>query len=121
MMVEAKHRLGPRVLGGDAGEFELLLQTEGFGEITIGVETGKAIHRIFAKAEDFADFANGAASAIADDICRHRGAATAVAPIDFLDDAFAAVATGKIEIDVGPRGAAVGSDAAVVEKPIEEQ
>ena len=57
------------------------------------------------ESERLAHFARGHAIAIGDDVGGHGGAALAVSLVDILDDFFALVAAGQIEIDVGPLAA----------------
>jgi hypothetical protein len=63
---------------------------------------GESIDGIVFEGERFADFTGGAAAAIGDHVGGHRCAKPAVFLVDVLDDALAAIATRKIEIDVGP-------------------
>jgi len=84
LAVKAHHGLGARVVGGDAGHAELLLQLEGLREIAVGVEAGEAVKGVGAEAEDFADLAHDVAAAVGDDVCGHSGAAAAVARVDLL-------------------------------------
>jgi hypothetical protein len=50
-------------------------------------------------------FAPRHAVAIGDDVGGHGGAAFAIAFVQILNDAFALIAAGQIEIDVGPLAA----------------
>ena len=54
------------------------------------------------KIERLADLARRASAAIRDHVRRHGRAVFAVAPVDFLDHAFAPIAARQIEIDVRP-------------------
>ena len=67
------------------------------------------------EAQSLAHFARSHAAAIGDDIGGHGSAALAVAFVQILNDAFALVAAGKIEIDVRPLAAFFGK------KTLEEQ
>ena len=75
-------------------------------------ETGELI---FFEAERLADLARGRAAAIADDVSGHGSAEFAIALVDVLDDLFAMIAGGQIEIDVGPLAAVLA------EETLEEQ
>src|SRR6266849_9029548 len=66
----------------------------------------KAIENAWRKIQRFADLARCAAPAVCNHVRGHGRAVFAVAPINFLDDRFAPVAAGKIEIDIGPAFAA---------------
>ena len=44
-----------------------------------------------------------------------------VAAVDLLDDGFAQIAAGEVEVDVGPRRASVGTDAAFAEETFKEE
>ena len=63
------------------------------------------------EAQGLAHFAPGHAVAIGDDVGGHGGAAFAIAFVQILNDAFALVAAGQIEIDVGPLAAFFGQKA----------
>ena len=119
--METDHGLGAWMLRRNTTHLELLLQIERVRKISVGVEARETIQRVVAEAEDFADFACRAAAAIGDDVGGHRRAALAVTPVDLLNDALAAFAAREIEIDVGPRRVAVGADATVAEKALEEE
>ncbi len=67
------------------------------------------------EAERLPHFARRAPAAIGDHVGRHAGAVLAVALVDVLNDALAAIAAGQIEIDVRPLAAFFR------EKPLEEQ
>lgn len=67
-----------------------------------GAEVAKAVRDGVWKAEDFRDFAEGGAGAVGDDVCGHGGAVGGVFFIDVLDDGFAALAGGEVDVDVGP-------------------
>src|ERR1700680_236391 len=67
------------------------------------------------KTQSLAHFARSHAAAISDDVGGHGSAALAIAFIQILNHAFALVATGEIEINVGPFAAFLGK------KPLEEQ
>src|SRR5439155_3598343 len=83
--------------------------------IAVGEQIGKSVDDVIRDVERFANFARGAASAVGDDVGGHGRAMFAVAAINFLDSAFAAIAAGQIDIDVGP------AFAAFAEKAFEEQ
>ena len=76
---------------------------------------GNLLQRFRIEAQSFAHFARGHAVAIGDDVGGHGGAAFAVALVDILDNFFAFVAAGQVEIDVGPLAALFGK------KALEEQ
>ena len=65
---------------------------------------------LLVEAECFADFARSGTAAIGDDIGGHGGAECAVALVDVLDDTFALIAGGQVEIDVGPFAAAFAEE-----------
>src|SRR6266567_6486549 len=67
------------------------------------------------EAEDFANFARCHATAVSDDVSSHGGAAFAIAAVQILDDGFAIVAAGEIEINVRQLAAFFG------EKSLEQQ
>src|SRR5438132_6619129 len=75
----------------------------------------EAIENAWRKIERFANLACGAAPAVCNHVRGHGRAVFAVTPINFLDDRFAAIAAGKIEIDIGP------AFAAFVQEPFENQ
>ena len=109
--IKRKERLGARVVQGHAGLLKLRAQFQRVREIAIGKEMGKPSQHIIGKIERFADFARGAAASISDHIRGHGGAATAIAPINFLNGLFAAVAAGQIQIDIRPALAALAEEA----------
>ncbi len=76
---------------------------------------GNFLERFRIEAQSLAHFARGHAIAIGDDVGGHGGAACAVTLIDILNDFFALVAAGQVEIDVGPLAALFGK------KSLEEQ
>lgn len=102
LVVEADHGLGARMVGGDAGGRELLLQWERIGEIAVGAQSRETIQGVVGETEDLADFADGTTPAVSDDIGGHGGAAGGVGLVDALDDALAEFAAGEIEIDIRP-------------------
>ena len=63
---------------------------------------GEAVGDLFGEAEDLGHFAEGGAGAVGDDVGGHGGAAGGVLFEDVLDDGFAAVAGGEVDVDVGP-------------------
>ncbi len=63
------------------------------------------------KAQGLADLARRRPCAVGDDIGGHGGAVRPVALVDVLDDLFALVAGGQVEIDVGPLAALLGQEA----------
>ena len=65
---------------------------------------------VWREAEDLADIARGAASAIADDICSHRRAMFAVTLVDVLNDALPLIAARKVDVDVGHFAALFGEE-----------
>ena len=69
---------------------------------------GNFVERFGIESESLAHFARGHAVAIGDDVGGHGGAALAVSLVDVLDDFFALVAAGQVEIDVGPLAAFFG-------------
>src|SRR6185295_18243871 len=58
--------------------------------------------RFVVEVERLPDFARGRASAISDDVCRHRRSMFSVALINVLNRLLALLSTRQIEIDVGP-------------------
>src|SRR6266487_172855 len=96
-----------RVRLWQTGLFNLRFELERVRKIAAGKQMRKAVDDARRKIERLADFPRRTASAIADDICRHRCAVFAVATINFLDHRFPAIATGKIEIDIRPAFAAL--------------
>src|SRR5947208_8643807 len=70
-----------------------------------GNRGGNFGERFGIKSQRLAHFAVGHAIAIGDDVGGHGGAAFAVSLVDVLNDFFALVAAGEIEIDVGPLAA----------------
>ena len=75
----------------------------------------EAGERVFIEAKHLAHFARGGTSAIGADVGGHGRAALAVTFVDILNNFFALIAAGKIEIDVGPLAAFFG------EKALKEQ
>ncbi len=76
---------------------------------------GNFVERFGIEAQRLAHFARGHASAISDDVGGHGRAALAVTLVNVLNDFFALIAAGEIEIDVGPFAALFGK------KALEEQ
>ncbi len=70
-----------------------------------GDSGGNFLERFRIEAERLAHFARSHAVAVSDDVGGHGGAALAVTLVDMLDDFFALVAAGQVEIDVGPLAA----------------
>src|SRR5208282_2288824 len=119
------------VLHGEA-EFVIFAQA-GMGEIESGVAKaavervvfvaklpgghggGNFVERFRIETESLAHFARGHTIAISNDVGGHGGAALAVFCVEILDNLFALVAAGEIEIDVRPLAAFFG------EKAFEEQ
>src|SRR5438552_11615379 len=54
------------------------------------------------KAEHFAHLPGGKFRTVSNKVCRHAGAAPAVALIDILDHLFAVIAGRQVQINVGP-------------------
>ena len=73
-------------------------------------ETCQSLQCFHIKAEYLAHLARGRPATISDDIRGHRGAKLAISLIDGLNRAFALIAAGKIEIDVGPLAALFGKE-----------
>src|SRR5262249_48639402 len=67
-------------------------------------EAREAVDLLGGKAEDLADLAGGAAVAVGDDVRGHGRAPRAVALVDVLDHALAAVAPRQGEVPVPPPG-----------------
>ncbi len=65
-------------------------------------QPGEAAQGFFIEAERFADLACGGATAIGNDVGSHGGAELAVALVYILNGLLALIATGQVEIDVGP-------------------
>src|ERR1035437_7229005 len=63
------------------------------------------------EAQRLADLARGGAPAVGDDVGRHGGAVRSEALVDILDDLFAFVAAGEIEIDIRPLAALFAEEA----------
>ncbi len=74
-------------------------------------ETREPVDLVLGQVEDLADLAGGAPVAIGDDVRGHGRAPRAVALVDVLDRALAAVAAGQVEVDVGPLAALLGQEA----------
>lgn len=72
---------------------------------------GEFVGEVFGEAEDFGHLAKGGAGAVGDDVGGHGGPAGSVFFEDVLDDCFAAVAGGEVDIDVGPGLAVLGEKA----------
>src|SRR5205809_803798 len=75
----------------------------------------KAIENARRKIQRFADLTRGAPPAVTDHVRSHGRAVFSVAPVNFLNDALASVAAGKIEIDIGP------TFPAFIQEPFENQ
>ena len=73
------------------------------------------LERFRIESQRLAHFARGHAIAIGDDVGGHGGAAFAITLVNILNDFFALVAAGQVEIDVGPLAALFGK------KTLEEQ
>src|SRR5215831_11976559 len=87
----------------EAGVTELHLERVGFVFVfEMAYEAGQTIERFGIEPEYFPDFARCRPAAIGNDIGRHRGAERAVSLVNILNRAFALIAAGQIEIDVGP-------------------
>src|SRR6266542_4062482 len=106
-VIEPDERRHPRMILRQTSLLDLRFQFHRVREIAVCEQMREAIDGARRKIQRLADFARGAASAIADHVCGHRSAVFAVAPINFLDHRLAAIATGKIEIDVWPTFAAL--------------
>ena len=65
---------------------------------------GEAVGDGGGEAEHLAHFAEGGAGAVGDHVGGHRGAVRTVTLVDVLDDLFALVAGGQVEVDVGADG-----------------
>ena len=76
-----------------------------------GAGFGEAVGDVFGEAENLGHFAEGGAGAVGDDVGGHGGAAGGVFFEDVLDDGFAAVAGGEVDVDVGPGLAVFGEEA----------
>jgi len=76
---------------------------------------GNLLERFRIEPERLAHFARGHAVAIGDDVGGHGRAALAIFLVEILDDFFALVTRGQVEIDVGPFAAFFGK------KALEEQ
>ena len=72
---------------------------------------GNFLERFRIEAQRFAHFARGHAVAIGDDVGGHGGAALAITLVDILNNFFALVAAGQVEIDVRPLAALFGKEA----------
>jgi hypothetical protein len=104
--------LQPRVVDRPADFGEPLRQrVAGVLELEIVHQLGEPVDAIGVEAERLADLARGAASAVGDDVGRHRRAEAAVLVVDVLDDGLAPVAARQIEVDVGPFAALFGQEA----------
>src|SRR3954468_10911945 len=74
-------------------------------------EPRETFREVLGQVEDFADFARRAFAAVSNTVGRHGDPFAAVAMIELLDDALAAVLAGQIEIDIGPPLAPLGKEA----------
>jgi hypothetical protein len=72
---------------------------------------GNFVERFGIESQGFAHFARRHAVAIGNNVGRHGRAALTVAPVDILDNFFALVAAGQVEINVGPLAAFLGKKA----------
>ena len=84
------------------GLLDLRCQIERVRKIAVREKMRETIENIRGKIQRLADLARRAAAAIGDDVGGHGRAVFAVAPINFLDHAFAPIAARQIEIDVRP-------------------
>src|SRR5579884_1025956 len=73
-------------------------------------ELREAAERLFVEAENLTDIAHGGTAAIADHVRGHGGAEAAIARVDVLNDLFALIAAGQVDIDVGPFAAFFGEE-----------
>ncbi len=112
---ERGEALQARLLGIEAGGAEL-------GHERLGVAAGEVVGEAAELAGELVDLfggvaerlghlAGGRAVAVGDDVGGHRRAVRAVAPVDVLDDPFALVARGQVEVDVRPLAAFLGEEA----------
>src|ERR1700730_5744362 len=97
------------------GLLDLRLKIERVRKIAVREEMREAIENARRKIQRFADLARSAPPAITDHVRSHGRAVFAVAPVNFLDHAFATVAAWKIEIDIGP------AFAVFVQEPLEHE
>src|SRR5947209_10849836 len=114
-VVQPNERWHARVLLGQTGLLDLRFQLESVWEIAIREEMRETVEDARRKIERFPNLASSTAATITDDVGRHGGAMFAVAAIDLLNHRFPAVATGQIQIDIGP------AFAAFVQEPLENQ
>src|SRR5207249_3423834 len=109
--IKRKEDVSARMAARQAGLFHVGGEFESVGEIAFGKKIREAVDDVVGDVERLADFARGTATAIGNDVGGHGRAVFAVTTINFLDDALASLATGKIDVDVGPAFAAFAEEA----------
>src|SRR5207253_11132646 len=97
-LIQTDERRHSRMRFRQTGLLDLRLQIERVREIAVREQMREAIENARRKIERFANLACGAAPAITDHVRSHGRAMFSVAPINFLNDRFTAVAAWKIEI-----------------------
>src|SRR5688500_11304273 len=95
---------------GQTGLLDLCGKIERVRKVAAGEEVREPVEDVLGEIQRFTDLARGAAAAISDDVGGHGGAMFAVTPVNFLDDALAAVAARQIEIDIWPAFAAFAEE-----------
>ena len=80
-------------------------------ELEARQELGQPVDLLRGQSEHLAHLAHRAARAVGDDVGGHRRAVRTVALIDVLQDLFAPVSRGQIQVDVGPLAALLGQEA----------
>src|SRR4051794_40440847 len=97
-LIERDKRGRARVMLQNARLLKLLLQLERVRVIAAAEEARETFGEVLGQVEDFADFARRAFAAVSNTVGRHGDPFAAVAMIELLDDALAAVLAGQIEI-----------------------
>src|SRR6516225_12480551 len=93
----------PRVIEVEAGVGKAAIErVVGIPVFPGGDRSGNFVERSRIKSHGFAHFAGGHAVAISDHVGGHGRATLSVALVNVLDHAFALVAGGQVDIDVGP-------------------
>ena len=112
------NRVFGQALEARAGE--LVLQFEGVLEVARVEEARKTVQHVGGQVHSLADLAHAALAPEGNDVGDHADPIATVAPVHFLDDLFASLAAGQVQVDVRPGfPAAVESRTVLVQKPLE--
>ena len=122
VVIELQECVEAGMVGGNSGALDgvakihdltarvVVVHREFFGRLLLlgvlnlgrGTEFGEAIGDCFREAKNLGHFPEGGARFVGDDIGRHRRAVWGVFFEKILDDGFAPLAGGEVDIDIGP-------------------